>query len=139
MGLGDVKLMGGVGAFLGWDGALLTFFVGCVSGAIGGIVHKVVTKDSYIAFGPFLVVYALGARPSGGLAIAMVLAGVAVVLVWRLLGWDQAIVYEAMPGMLSGILVFVLAPGAARRAGGPDEPAPSAGGRPRLVSAAGRP
>ncbi len=59
MGFGDVKLMGGVGAFLGWDGALLTFFLGCVSGAVFGVVSKIVTKDSEIAFGPFLVLGAL--------------------------------------------------------------------------------
>jgi leader peptidase (prepilin peptidase)/N-methyltransferase len=58
MGFGDVKLMGGVGAFLGWDGALMTFFLGCVAGAIGGAVHKWLTRDSYLAFGPYL---ALGA------------------------------------------------------------------------------
>lgn len=56
MGYGDVKFMAAVGAFLGWDGALLTFFLGCVVGAIGGMLHKVVTRDSYVPFGPFLAV-----------------------------------------------------------------------------------
>lgn len=58
MGAGDVKLMAGVGAFLGWQGALLTFFLGCVVGAVAGLILKVITRDSYIAFGPYL---ALGA------------------------------------------------------------------------------
>lgn len=59
MGFGDVKLMGGVGAFLGWQGALLTFFVGCIAGALFGVLLKLVTKDSEIAFGPYLVLGAL--------------------------------------------------------------------------------
>lgn len=58
MGLGDVKLMGGIGAYLGWDGALLTFFLGCVAGAIGGALTRIFTRDPYVAFGPYL---ALGA------------------------------------------------------------------------------
>lgn len=60
MGYGDVKFMGAVGAFLGWDGALLTFFLGSVVGAIGGSLHKLVTRDSYVPFGPFLAAGAVG-------------------------------------------------------------------------------
>ena len=60
------------------------------------------------AFGPLLVVYALGRRPTERLAIAMMLTGVAVVVLWRYAGWDQTIVYEAMPGMLSGMVVFAV-------------------------------
>ncbi len=59
MGLGDVKLMGGVGAFLGWQGAILTFFLGCVFGALTGGVRAMFTRDPYVAFGPFLVLGAL--------------------------------------------------------------------------------
>ena len=58
------------------------------------------------AFGPLMVVYALDQRPSERLAIAMTLVGVATVVVWRSLGWDQTIVYEVMPGMLSGLATF---------------------------------
>jgi leader peptidase (prepilin peptidase)/N-methyltransferase len=54
MGLGDVKFMGMVGAFLGFDGVLLVFFLGCVLGAVGGIIHRLITGDRYIAFGPYL-------------------------------------------------------------------------------------
>lgn len=54
MGLGDVKFMGMVGGFLGFDGVLLVFFLGCVLGAIGGIIHRLITGDRYIAFGPYL-------------------------------------------------------------------------------------
>jgi len=54
MGLGDVKYMGMVGAFLGCDGVLLVFFLACVAGAIGGIAQRLFTGDRYIAFGPYL-------------------------------------------------------------------------------------
>ena len=59
MGFGDVKLMGAIGAFLGWSDVLLTFFVGCVLGAVVGVVHRWLTKDAYICFGPFLAAGAL--------------------------------------------------------------------------------
>lgn len=59
MGGGDVKLMAMVGAFLGWQSALLTFFIAPFFGAVYGIVEKIRTKDSAIAYGPFLVIGAL--------------------------------------------------------------------------------
>jgi leader peptidase (prepilin peptidase) / N-methyltransferase len=57
MGGGDVKLMGMVGSFLGWKGALLTIMLGALSGSLVGILlitmkrHKM---DKVIPFGPFL-------------------------------------------------------------------------------------
>jgi len=59
MGGGDVKLMGMVGAFMGWKFALLTFFLAPFFGAGFGIVEKIRTKDSTIAYGPFLIMGAL--------------------------------------------------------------------------------
>jgi leader peptidase (prepilin peptidase)/N-methyltransferase len=61
MGLGDVKLVAMVGAFLGWRPALLTIMVGAVVGSVVGltlIALKVMRREHYIPFGPFL---ALGA------------------------------------------------------------------------------
>ncbi len=56
MGFGDVKLMAFLGAVLGWQGALLTFFVACVVGAVIGIFVKLLTGDRYTPFGPYLAV-----------------------------------------------------------------------------------
>ena len=57
MGLGDVKLMAVVGAFLGWRGALYSIFLGCLFGGIIGLILmalKVVQRWQPIPFGPFL-------------------------------------------------------------------------------------
>jgi len=59
MGGGDVKLMAMIGAFMGWKLALLTFFLAPFFGAVWGIIEKIRTKDSAIAYGPFLVLGAL--------------------------------------------------------------------------------
>jgi leader peptidase (prepilin peptidase) / N-methyltransferase len=49
MGGGDVKLLAMIGAFLGWQNALLTFF-----GAAIGVVNLLSKKDHTIPYGPFL-------------------------------------------------------------------------------------
>ncbi len=58
MGLGDVKLLLGIGALLGWRLTLLTIFVGAFTGAIAGAAILVIRKDkdmqSQIPFGIFL-------------------------------------------------------------------------------------
>lgn len=59
------------------------------------------------AFAPLLVVYALGGRPGEGLAIAMMVIGVGVALLWRNLGLHETI-YEGMPGILAGLATFGL-------------------------------
>jgi leader peptidase (prepilin peptidase)/N-methyltransferase len=63
MGLGDVKMMLGVGALLGWRLAILTIFVGAFSGAvIGGIVvlrQKDRDLQTQIPFGIFLGIGAI--------------------------------------------------------------------------------
>jgi SSS family solute:Na+ symporter/sodium/proline symporter len=59
------------------------------------------------AFGPLLFVYSRGHRVSEPLAIVMVTVGLGTALAWRGLGW-QDMVYEGMPGMLAGWLLFEL-------------------------------
>lgn len=60
MGLGDAKLMFGIGWLLGFDGGLLAFMLAFWLGALGGILvllwgDKRFKMQSEIPFGPFLV------------------------------------------------------------------------------------
>lgn len=59
MGGGDVKFLAMVGAFLGWEMALLTFFIAPFFGAVFGVIVKLRMKESVIPYGPFLAVGAL--------------------------------------------------------------------------------
>ena len=57
LGMGDVKMMAMVGAFLGWRSALLTIFVGSFAGSIIGlflIMFKGKNLQHKLAFGTFL-------------------------------------------------------------------------------------
>ncbi len=62
MGMGDMKLMGVIGLFLGWKLSLLTLFSAFVIGGIAGTVlvltGKKTGKDA-VPFGPFLSLAAL--------------------------------------------------------------------------------
>ncbi len=59
------------------------------------------------AFGPILLVLAFGGRPRHLTAVAMSLIGLGTALVWRWVGWHAA-VYEGMPGILAGLMVFAV-------------------------------
>jgi leader peptidase (prepilin peptidase)/N-methyltransferase len=68
MGGGDVKLMAMIGAFLGWQGAIATIFLGSVLGAAGGLLAMRKGGEGMktaIPFGPFLCAGALLARYLG--------------------------------------------------------------------------
>jgi leader peptidase (prepilin peptidase)/N-methyltransferase len=54
MGGGDVKLLAMIGSFLGWQNALLTFFIAPFLGAIIGVINLMIRKDHTIPYGPFL-------------------------------------------------------------------------------------
>ncbi len=57
MGGGDIKLMAGVGAFIGWEKVLFAIFLGSLFGSIVGIfliLLKKIIKKQEIAFGPYL-------------------------------------------------------------------------------------
>ena len=61
MGGGDVKLLGMIGVFTGWEGVLFTIFMGSLLGSLVGIPWALLQKKNMqaaIPFGPFL---ALGA------------------------------------------------------------------------------
>ena len=64
MGLGDVKMLAGVGAFLGLYGMLLTLFVACLFGAIFGLLLMVRGRLSWGSRLPFGVFLSLGAAVS---------------------------------------------------------------------------
>ncbi len=59
MGGGDIKIMAGVGAFIGWDKVLFSIFVACVLGSIVGIcmiILKKIGRKQEIPFGPYLAI-----------------------------------------------------------------------------------
>ncbi len=57
MGAGDIKLMGMVGLFVGWQGALLTIFLGALAGTIVGlgiVAFRGGNRRTAVPFGTFL-------------------------------------------------------------------------------------
>ena len=58
MGFGDVKFMGMIGGILGPLPVIMVFFSGCIFGSVVGITIFAITRNRYMAFGPYL---ALGA------------------------------------------------------------------------------
>ena len=67
MGFGDVKYLAMIGAFLGWEAALLTLFLACIFGAAIGGIGVLFGAGTKIPFGPYLalgaVVAMFAARP----------------------------------------------------------------------------
>lgn len=57
------------------------------------------------AFSPLLIYLAMGGKPSRIPTILAIFTGLSVALIWRFLGWHEAI-YEGMPGILAGLLVL---------------------------------
>lgn len=71
LGFGDVKLMGMIGAFLGWQGLLPTILIGSFSGLVAALALFLLKGWKYadpIPFGPFL---SLGAVVSLFLKISL--------------------------------------------------------------------
>lgn len=63
MGMGDVKLLAGIGGWLGYQSIIPTVFYGSVLGALTGLVimafKRTLTLKSAIPFGPFLAIGAI--------------------------------------------------------------------------------
>ncbi len=62
LGMGDIKLIAMIAAFLGWKGGLMTIFWGSLFGSIWGLIlilSKRKTRMDIIPFGPFLCLGAL--------------------------------------------------------------------------------
>ncbi len=59
MGGGDIKIMAGVGTFLGWDRVLFAIAVACFLGSVIGIfliIFKKILRRQEMAFGPYLAI-----------------------------------------------------------------------------------
>ena len=54
MGFGDVTLMAMIGAFLGWQAALLTFFLAPFTSIVIVLVKLLITGEKETPFGPYL-------------------------------------------------------------------------------------
>lgn len=59
MGGGDIKMMAMVGAFVGWQGVLLTIFLGAVLGTIIFLPLTLIGRRALVPFGIFLALGAL--------------------------------------------------------------------------------
>lgn len=73
MGLGDVKMLAMVGAFLGWQGVLVTVFLGSLAGALFGLTLIAAGRldlGSRLPFGVFLAGAAIVALFAGPALVA---------------------------------------------------------------------
>lgn len=79
MGLGDVKLLGMLGAFLGWRGMLVTLALAAVAGAVVGVALILAgrgSRQTELPFGTFLC----------GAALVVLFWGEKILLLWS---WGQ--------------------------------------------------
>lgn len=92
MGFGDVTLMAMIGAFLGWQPALLVFFLAPAAALGVSVAQWLITRRRDIAFGPYLCVATVG-----------------VVLRWPALweGWGAG--FFALGWLVPATLLFCLA------------------------------
>ena len=54
MGFGDVTLMAMIGSYVGWQPALLIFFLAPLAGMVIAVSQWILTRQPEIAYGPFL-------------------------------------------------------------------------------------
>ena len=59
VGFGDVTLMAMIGAFLGWQAAIIVFFIAPCVGAVFGILQWLLIRENILPYGPFLCLGAL--------------------------------------------------------------------------------
>lgn len=85
MGGGDIKLMAGVGAIIGWEKALFAIFLASFLGSIVGIflmLSKKIEKKGYMPFGPFLAIA----------SYIMLLTPRPYVLINMFLAWEMSVI-----------------------------------------------
>ncbi len=73
LGMGDVKMLAMIGAFLGWKAVLLTLLLASVIGSLVGVAILILRKESLkyaLPFGTFLAAAALVAAVAGDPLIA---------------------------------------------------------------------
>ena len=70
MGGGDIKMMAMVGAFLGWQGILLTIFLGALIGTLVFVPITLFKRDELVPFGIFLALGGAAAWIAGPEIIA---------------------------------------------------------------------
>jgi Flp pilus assembly protein protease CpaA len=90
MGFGDVTLLGMIGAFLGWQAALLVFFFAPFLGIVMGLAQLFIHRRREMPYGPFLCLAALG-----------------VIVGWAWL-WDRVIGMFTVPWLVPGFVVVCL-------------------------------
>jgi prepilin signal peptidase PulO-like enzyme (type II secretory pathway) len=66
MGFGDVTLMGMIGAWLGWQPALLAFAFAPFAALLIAVTQLVISRHTEIAFGPYLSLGAAGVLVTWG-------------------------------------------------------------------------
>lgn len=54
MGFGDVTLMAMIGAFIGWQGAMMSFFLAPIAAIAIVLVYYIITRNAQVPFGPYL-------------------------------------------------------------------------------------
>ena len=59
MGFGDVTLLAMIGAFLGWQSALLILFLAPFAALVIGVAQLIIERETHIAFGPYLCLAAV--------------------------------------------------------------------------------
>lgn len=99
MGFGDVTLMAMIGAFIGWQAAVIAFFLSPFAAILIVLIRYIITRDAYTPFGPYLCagamlsIYYWDRMYTGWLAGNLILMGPALM-------WLMVVMLVLMAAML---------------------------------------